>query len=189
MILINRLSSSSSEITVNVRGIRGAAVASTSRPMCFSPDRLRFLVLVSASGFKAGQPAQSPNSGHEPVFATAGHDKPRQTLQAPSDRTPRNGETLTGLHCSDDRILVGVSAKENAVIDPLGLDKLELPSKMCSDKSEDQPAIRTIVIDHTFRKQGPISGSTPDHSVNPRHSRYLCIPRVRAADVGAARSF
>jgi hypothetical protein len=35
------------------------------------------------------------------------------------------------------------------------LDELELPSKMCSDKSEYQPAIRTIIIEHTFRKRGP----------------------------------
>ena len=94
-------------------------------------------------GFKFGEPAQGSQSWHEAVFSAACDYKPRNALQTFSNGFPRHREIDVGR--SGNRIFILPGAKEDAVIDPLVLNKLKLASKVCADKREHQSAILSIV--------------------------------------------
>jgi hypothetical protein len=139
--------------------------------------------------FKPGEPPQGPQSRHEAVLAATGDDKARQSLQTLSDRTARNCKTVPGLNRADDRILVAARSKENAVIDPLRLDELELPSKVRAHEGEHQSTVDTVILELAFRKQGAVCGSPSDHAVNFRDAGDRRVARVRASDVRTPRRF
>ncbi len=81
----------------------------------------------------------------------------------------------------DDGILGVARAEEDAVVDPLGLDELELPPEVRADEGEHQPPIGAVVLQHSFRQQRAIRGSAPDHPVDPGRRR----PRTRRAGSSA----
>ena len=59
-----------------------------------------------------------------------------EALKSSANRPPWNCETACSIVRADDWILRVTSPKENAVVNPLRLDELELAAKMRSDKRE-----------------------------------------------------
>src|SRR5688572_25154154 len=141
------------------------------------------------SGFKTGKPLKSPQAGHEAVFASTGDDKTRQSLQALSNRPAGYRKAVVGLNCADDRVFVLVRSKENAVIDPLRLNELELTTEVRSDKREHQTAFDAVILENTVRQQWTVGRSSTDHAVNFGHTGNRCIARVCPAYVRPAGSF
>ena len=119
----------------------------------------------------------------EAIFTAPRDDKPWEALQAPANRPPRNCKAVALTVRPDDGILGVARANEDAVIDPLRLDELELPPQMRSDEGEHQPPIGAIVLQNSFREQRAIRGSTPDHPMYPGaidasrgFARRMCEP-------------
>jgi hypothetical protein len=100
---------------------------------------------------KVGEPAQGSQSGHEAILAAPRHDKPREALKAPANRTPWGCKAAALVVRPGDRILRVARPKENAVIYPLRLDELELPPEVRSDKREHQSPIGAVVLQDSFR--------------------------------------
>ena len=85
---------------------------------------------------KFGKPSHSLQSRHEAIFTAPSDDEPMEALKSSANRPTWNCETACFILRADDWILRVARSKENAVVDPLSLDELELPSKMRSDKRE-----------------------------------------------------
>src|SRR2546425_1059918 len=83
-----------------------------------------------------GNPAHSSKSGHEAIFTAPRDDKPMEALKSSANRPAWNREAAFSLARADDWILRIARSKENAVIDPLRLDELELASRMRPDERE-----------------------------------------------------
>ena len=140
-----------------------------------------------ALAFEPGEPAQCSQSGHEAVFTAARDYKPGNALETFSKRFAWQGEVDVAR--SGNRIFIVSGAEENAVIDPLRLNKLELPPDICSDKCEHQPAINSIIDHDSFRKHWSISSAAADHSMYTRHAGNRRVAWVAATDVRATRCF
>ncbi|WP_369354796.1 hypothetical protein [Streptomyces sp. cg2] len=50
---------------------------------------------------------------------------------------------------SGDRVLGITGAEEHAVVDPPGLDELELPPQVGSDEGDQQAAVGSVVLQNT----------------------------------------
>ena len=114
-------------------------------------------------GFKFSEPAQRSQSWHKAIFSAACDYKLRNALQTFSNRFPREGEIDVAR--SSNRIFILPGAKEDAIIDPLRLNKLELTPKVCANKREHQSPICSIVDHDSFRQRRSISSATADHSM------------------------
>src|SRR5215217_5601130 len=88
---------------------------------CRSP-----VVGLGRSRVEFREPAQRPQTRSEAVFSAASHDERWQCGEPTPDRLLRNRERARPVVRSDDRILLGWSADEDAVVEPLRLDELEL---------------------------------------------------------------
>src|SRR6185503_2367503 len=98
--------------------------------------------------FKFGEPTQRSQSRHEAIFAAPRDDKLRNALQTFSNWFSRQGKTH--FVRSNDRIFISTCSKENAIIDPLRLNKLELAPNVCADKGEHQSTICSIIEGDSF---------------------------------------
>src|SRR5215204_475519 len=108
------------------------------------------LLLPSRREFR--QPTQRAQTGGEAVFAAAGDDERRQFLQAAADRPLRDREAGGSFVRSDEGILLCRRADEDAVVEPLRLDELELALQVRPRKHEDDPAILAVVLEHPLGK-------------------------------------
>src|SRR3954471_6387675 len=92
-------------------------------------------------GLELREPAERAQAGGKAVLAAAGDDERRQLLQPPSDRPGRAGPGPRPVVRSDDRVLLGGRADEDAVVEPLRLHELELAVQLPPGEDEHEPAV------------------------------------------------
>src|SRR5215216_8090234 len=117
------------------------------------------------SGLQLRQPAQRSQARREAVLAAAGDDERRQALQAAPDWPLRDGERARPVVRPGERVRLGGCADKDAVVDPLGLDELELTLEVRTDEHEDDSAVDAVVLQDAFGQHGPVAGAAPDHPV------------------------
>src|SRR5215208_7677799 len=130
------------------------------------------------------QPAQRAQTWSEAVLAAAGDDERRQFLQAAADRPLRDREAAGSSVRSDEGILLCRRADEDAIVQPLRLDELELALQVRPGKHEDDPAILAVVLEHPLGQHRPVARTTTDHPVEAYVDAPVGIQRI--ARVGAA---
>src|SRR3954453_15355325 len=86
------------------------------------------------SGVQLGEPAQRTQTRKEAVLATPRHDEARHVLQAPPDRPLRDGDAARSVAMPGHRVLLARVPDEVSVVDPFGLDELELPVQVGADE-------------------------------------------------------
>src|SRR5215212_9696605 len=129
------------------------------------------------------QPVHRPQTGREEVLPAARHYEGRQVLQPSSDRALGDGETARPVVRSDEGILLEWCADEDAVVEPLGLDELELPLEVRSGEHEDDPSVDAVVLELAVGQHGTVAGAAPDHAVQPDVDAAVLVHGV--ARVGA----
>src|SRR5215211_976366 len=137
------------------------------------------------SGLQLRQPAQRSQPRREAILAASGDDERRQALQAAPDWPLRDGERAGPVVRPGERVLLGRRADEDAVVDPLGLDELELALEVGTDEHEDDASIGAVVLQDAVGQHGAVAGAAPDHPVEADVDASLLIERV--AWVGAPR--
>src|SRR5688500_216354 len=135
-----------------------------------------------------GQPSEGAQPRHEAVFAAARDYELRDAIQPFSYRLAWHCKTARVRIRSGDRIFIIAGAEENAIVDPFGLNELELSSQVCSYEGEHQSALSAVVFSDTFGKRWTVRCPAPDHPVYARETGDLSVARVAAPDVRAARS-
>src|SRR3954452_18803129 len=93
-----------------------------------------------SSGFEPGEPAQRAEARCEAVLAAAGDDERGQVLKSAAYRPLWGREAPRGVMRTDERVGLVRCADEDAVVEPLCLDELELPFEVCAGEDEDDPA-------------------------------------------------
>src|SRR5215207_2792127 len=134
------------------------------------------------------QPAHGLDAWREEVLPASRHDEGRQVLQLATDRTPGDGEAARPVARSDERVLLEWRADEDAVVEPLGLDELELTLEMCPGEHEDDPSIGAVVLELAVGQHGSVARPAPDHAMQPYVDAPVLVqgvtgvgpPRVRA---------
>src|SRR5215211_5789535 len=137
------------------------------------------------SGLQLRQPAQRSQPRREAILAAAGDDERRQALQAAPDWPLRDGERAGPVVRPGERVLLGRRADEDAVVDPLGLDELELALEMRTDEHEDDSSVDAVVLQDAFGQHGTVAGAAPDHAMQADVDASLVVERV--SRVGAPR--
>src|SRR5215216_1868762 len=143
------------------------------------------------SGLQLRKPAQRSQPRREAVLPAAGDDERRQARQAAPDRLLRDGEHARAVVRPGQRVLVGRRADEDAVVDPLGLDELELALQVRTDEHEDDASVDAVVLQDAFGQHRAVAGAAPDHPVEANVDASLLIERVpwvRAPRVRASRA-
>src|SRR6185295_5285832 len=148
---------------------------------------LNLRVMTCSLGFKVCKPAQRGQARHEAVFTATSDDEVRDALEAFPKRPARESERTTVSVRPDDRVFVFPGPDEDPVVNPLGLDKLELPAEVCPNECEYQPPVGTVIFEDALGKRRAVRGSASYHSVYPHHARYLCVAWVCPPYVRAAR--
>ena len=86
---------------------------------------------------------------------------------------------------ADERVLLGGRADEDAVVQPLRLDELELALEVRAGEHEDDPAVDAVVLEHALGQHRPVARAAADHAVQADVDAALVVERV--ARVGAPR--
>jgi len=71
-------------------------------------------------------------------------------LHFPSNRPARDSKSAIVIIRSHDGIFIFARAEEDAIVDPLGLNELELTTYVGSHKSEHESTIDTIVFQYSL---------------------------------------
>src|SRR5918995_3165192 len=137
------------------------------------------------------QPAHCSEAGGEAVLAAAGDDEGRHLLQPPPDRLGGNGETAGAVIRPDERVHLGRGADEDAVVQPLGLDELELPLEVRSGEDENDAPVGAVVFENSLGQRWAVARPAPDHPVQADVDTTLCVkgvPRVGASGMRTGRT-
>src|SRR5829696_1553719 len=156
--------------------IPGSATPAGESVVASPPDRRR-------SGVQVRQPAQRAQPRYEAVLAAAGDDEARQVLQPTPDGLLRDGEDVRLDVVASHRVFLARVPDEVAVVDPVGLDELELPVQVSTKENPDQAAVDPVVLEHTCRQWRPVGRAAPDDAVQPRYPDDVGITGVDAPDV------
>src|SRR5918993_2088877 len=140
---------------------------------------------VGASCVELREPTQRLQTRCEAILSAASDDERGQLGQPASNWLLWNRECARPVIGSDHWILLGRGTDEDAVIEPLRLDELELPVQMRSGEDEDDASILPVVVEHAFRQHRAVTRPPADHPVEPRIDTALMIQGV--AWIGAAR--
>src|SRR5262245_31810485 len=97
-------------------------------------------------GIQTREPAQRAQAWGEAVFSASGDHERRQALHPAADRPLRDGEAARSVAGAGERVFLGRGADEDAVVQPLGLDELELALGMGTDEDEDDAAVSAVVL-------------------------------------------
>ena len=109
-------------------------------------------------------------------------------MQAPSNRRAGYREHSAPVVRPNQRVFLLGRSKEDAGVDPLRLDELELPLQMGSHEDEQSSPLGPIVLEDAFRKRRAIAGATTHDAVQEVDSNEPVLERVsriRPADVRA----
>src|SRR5829696_1907853 len=102
-----------------------------------------------------------------------------------------NGEAAGAVIRPDERILLGRSADEDAVVQPLGLDELELPLEVRSGEDEDDAPFGAVVFENSLGQRWAVARPAPDHPVEADVDTTLCVkgvPRVGTSGMRTGRT-
>src|SRR5918998_1716983 len=141
-------------------------------------------VVCSGSGGEVRQPPEGPQPGGEAVLPAPGDDEGRHVRQPASDRVRRDGEDAGPVGRPDEGVLLGRRADEDPVVEPLGLDELELALEVCSGEDEDDAPVGTVVLEDAVGQHRAVARAPADHAVQPGVDAHLVVegvPRVRPA--------
>ena len=122
--------------------------------------------------------------GMKQVLAAARDHKLRQPLKTPADRSSRNSKVIGP---AENGISGVARANKITLLDPLRLDELELPPKVCTDEGEYQTAISAVVLQNAVRQQGAVGSAAPDHAMDADDHGHFCVARIHASHMGAGR--
>src|SRR6478752_3862592 len=122
------------------RGSSTGRCWSGSWPRCLPP------VGPNRSWLKLCQPAHRAQARDEAVLAAAGDDERRQVLQPAADRPLGHGEGPGAVVRTDQWVLLQWGTDEDAVVQPLGLDELELAPDVRAGEDEDDAAVGAVVL-------------------------------------------
>src|SRR3954470_7999602 len=106
------------------------------------------MVSLLESRIELREPAHGRQPRREAVFAAAGDDERRQVLQPAPDGALRDGEAAGAVVRADERVLLQRRTDEDPVVEPLGLDELELALEVRAGEDEDDAAIGAVVLEH-----------------------------------------
>src|SRR5947209_2422821 len=126
----------SSRVTSAVLAPRSAARSAVNTPEGPAPITMTSSNCQLLLCPKIGKPTHRPQSGHEAIFAAPGDDKPMEALKSSANGPARNCETACVIVGGGNWILRITGSNENAIVNPLRLDELELAAKVRSDKSK-----------------------------------------------------
>src|SRR5918997_1282078 len=124
------------------------------------------------------EPAHRPQARREAVLAAERDDERRQVLEPAPDRPLRNGEAARPVVRTDERVLLQRGADEDAVVQPLGLDELELSFEMRAREYEDDAAIGAVVFEHALGQHRSVARAAPDHAVQADIDSAVAVQRV-----------
>src|SRR4051812_48512226 len=124
------------------------------------------------------EPAQSAQARGEAVLAATGHDERRQLLQPAADGPVRDRQGSRPVVGADERILLTGRADEDAVVQPLRLDELELAVQVRPGEHEHDPAVRAVVFELALRQHRSVARAAADHAVQANVRAHLAVQRV-----------
>ena len=108
----------------------------------------------------------------------AGNDEGRQVAQPAADRPFWDGERAGPIVRPDERVFLGGRPDEDAVVQPLALDELELALDVRAGEHEDDASVGAVVIEHAFGQHRTVAPSPPDHPVQTNVDTHLVVERV-----------
>jgi hypothetical protein len=114
----------------------------------------------------------------EEVFAAAGDDERRQLLQPAAYRACGDREAARSVTRSDERVLLGGGADEDAVVQPLRLYELELALQVGAGEDEDDPAVFAVVLEHPLGQHRRVARAAADHAVQSDVDASFSVERV-----------
>src|SRR6478735_5827870 len=108
-------------------------------------------------------------------------------MHATTNRPLWEREVAVPIVRSDERVSLLGCADENAVADPLGLHKLELPIQMRANEDERNATIGSVILEDTFWKQRTVTRAAANHAVEadvdvrliPKSVAWMHPSRVR----------
>ena len=86
---------------------------------------------------------------------------------------------------ADERVLIRRRADEDAVVQPLRLDELELALQVRTREDEDDAPVDAVVLEHAVGQHRAVARAAPDHPVEANVDASLVVERV--ARVGPTR--
>jgi hypothetical protein len=78
----------------------------------------------------------------------------------------------------DERISLGRGADEDAVVQPLGLDELELALGVRAGEDEDDAPVGAVVLEHALGQHRAVACAAPDHATQAHVDAPLVVERV-----------
>src|SRR5207248_11728893 len=135
-----------------------------------------------------GDPAQPTNAGREAVLAAARNDERRHLLEPAPDGLTGNREDSVAIRSTNEWILLLRRTDEDAVVQPLGLDELELALQMRAGEHKDDAAVCAVILEHAVRECRAVAGATPDHPVQADVHAPLGIKRVPGVGAPSVRT-
>src|SRR3954464_10922508 len=117
------------------------------------------LSMGDSSGVELGEPAQRAPTGGEAVLPAPGDHERWQLLQPAADRALRDREAARVVTGPDEGVGLERSTDEDAVVEPLGLDELELPFQVSTGEDEDDAAVHPVFLDHAVGEHRPVAGA------------------------------
>src|SRR4051794_18291495 len=103
----------------------------------------------------------------------------------------RDGEAASLVIRPHEGVLLRRGADEDAVVEPLGLDELELSAQVGSREHEDDSPVDVVVFEYALGQHRSIAGAAPDHAVEADIDAAIVVEgvsRVRATRMGADRT-
>src|SRR4051794_13406915 len=153
--------------------------------------RINVATFASSSAVQFAEPAQGREAGCEAVLAAPCGDERHQPLQAPTDGVLRDRERAGPVPPPDERVGLLGRADEDAVVEPLRLDELELALEVRADEDEDDSAVDAVVLEHGLGEHRPVARAAADHPVETHVDVAVAVERVarvRTPRVGAHRA-
>ena len=138
-------------------------------------DREQFIQVLGNAGTQA--------AGLWEFLRDAADSKQLHTAKAAADGLLGNGELAAAVVWPDQRVLLSGRAKEFAIVDPLGLDELELAGDVRADKGEHNATICAVILQNALGQRRAVAGAAPEHAVQAHLADNGRIARMHPPDV------
>src|SRR5260370_7818769 len=112
-------------------------------------------------------------------------------MQASSHRRAGYRERSAPVVRPAQRVFLRRLPEEDAAVDPLRLDELELPLQVGSHEDEHNSPLGPIVLEDALRKRRAVAGAATDHAMQPVDSNEFLferVPRIPPPDVRPPRA-
>src|SRR5215213_5645656 len=159
-------------------GEGGAKSSAFQRSMPVVLDMRSPRVVCSAFRTEVRQPPQGPQPWSEAVLPASGDDEGRHVRQPAANGVLRDGEDAGSVGRPGEGVLLGRRADEDPVIEPLGLDELELALEVCSGEDEHDAPVGTVVLQDAVGQHRAVARTPADHAMQPRVDAVLVVEGV-----------